>query len=330
MPKLRLSPEAFLVTAWRQQSARQQSSRNVTCRLDMKIFLSSPCQGTPCAQIETNLLGTKYEVVLDPTVQPFAQHQATHSHTPLLTYDKLPSMQSMHSMRSASCDLDVPVVDLPSISNPHSGSADSSSAEADSEPSFPVSAAESRRIASCIAETNLEGDAQPADNQATVSSPSASSRFLGRFRSARSNNARQSAQSPFATMAEMSARDHQLGANHLPLGSTSPASPSFLARYQSAKDSFIASRSNSSAHYPPTSSTSPFASSSFPHRSQSAGEGNHSPLQGSCDEPRCSCQMVPTSVGGIQYKTRIRGFMRPRRSESESTSLFNCAIACLT
>lgn len=92
-------------------------------RLDMKIFLSSSCSGTPCAQIETNLLGTKYELVLDRTVQPFAQHQATHSHTPLLTYDKLSSMQSMHSMRSASCDFDVPVVDLPATAHPHCSSA---------------------------------------------------------------------------------------------------------------------------------------------------------------------------------------------------------------
>lgn len=297
----------------------------------MKIFLSSSCEGTPCAQIETNLLGTKYEVVLDATVQPFAQHQATHSHTPLLTYNKLPSLQnmhsrrSMHSMRSASCDLDVPVVDLPSISNPHSGSSDSPSPEADLEPSFPVSVAESRRIASCIVETNLEGDTQ-ADNPATVSSPSASSRFLGSFRSARRSNTRQPVQSPFAAMAEMSARDQHFGANQLPSASASPASPSFLARYQSAKDSFIASRFNSSAHYPPTPSNSPITSSSFPHRSHSAREENYCPLRGSCDDPRCSCQMVPKSVGGIQYKTRIRGFMRPRRSASESTSLFDCQV----
>lgn len=27
----------------------------------------------------------------------------------------------------------------------------------------------------------------------------------------------------------------------------------------------------------------------------------------------CSCETVPSSIGSVQYKTRIRGFMRPRR-----------------
>ena len=275
----------------------------------MKIFLSSSCKGTSCAQIETNLLGTKYEVMLDPTVQPFAQHQATHSHTPLPTHDKLPSM---HSMRSASCDLDVPVVDFPSISASHSGSADSPSAEVDLEPSFPVSVAESRRIAGCIAGTNLEGDTVSAQ-QANMSSPRPSSSFLGRLRLAKLSKTKQPVQSPFAAMAEGPTQDHQCGGNLQSSGSASPASPGFLARYQSAKDSFVASRSSSSVNYPPTPSNSPITSSSFPQRSQSAREGNYTPLQGNCDSPRCSCQMVPKSVGGIQYKTRIRGFMRPRR-----------------
>lgn len=276
----------------------------------MKIFLSSSCQGTPCAQIETNLLGTKYEVMLDRTVQPFAQHQATHSHTPLLTFDKLCSMQSMHSMRSASCDLDVPVVDLPAISKLHSGSAGSPSAEAKLEP-FPVSVSESRHIAGCIAESNLEDDTQ-SDRQANMWSPSASSRFLDRFRSARLGKTQQPVQSPFAAMAEGPAQDHQFSGNLPPSGSA-PASPSFLARYQSTKDSFVAGRSNSSVNYTPTPSNSPITSSSFFHRSQSVRDGNDNLLQGTCDNYRWSGQMVPKSIGGIQYKTRIRGFMRPRR-----------------
>ncbi|KAL0018930.1 hypothetical protein WJX79_001773 [Trebouxia sp. C0005] len=59
-------------------------------RLDIKMYLTSSCTGMPCARIETNLLGTRYEVVLDSTVQPFAQHEATHSHTAPMTFDKLP------------------------------------------------------------------------------------------------------------------------------------------------------------------------------------------------------------------------------------------------
>lgn len=50
------------------------------CRLDMKVYLSSKCTGTPCAKIQTNLLGTKYEAILDHTVQPFIQRERTHSH----------------------------------------------------------------------------------------------------------------------------------------------------------------------------------------------------------------------------------------------------------
>lgn len=53
---------------------------DVVCRLDIKIHLSSSCKGTPCARIQTNLLGTKYDVVLDKTVRPFIQYEQTHSH----------------------------------------------------------------------------------------------------------------------------------------------------------------------------------------------------------------------------------------------------------
>lgn len=275
----------------------------------MKIFLSSTCDGSPCAQIETNLLGTKYEVVLDRTVQPFAQHQATHSHTPLPMYEKLPSMQSMHSMPSASCEFDVPVVDLPSTSQMQAGSAASSSAEADLEPSFPVSVAESRGIA----ESDLEDDNQ-SDRRASMSSPR---RFLSRFRSASHSRSEQFLQSPFATVTEGPDHVRHFGASLPPSGPASPTSPSFLARYQSAKESFVASRSSSGVSYPQTPSNSPKTSpsfpASFPSRSQSARVGNSRQLQGSCGDPTCSCQVVPKSVGGVQYKTRIRGFMRPRR-----------------
>lgn len=274
----------------------------------MKIFLSSSCQGAPCAQIETNLLGTKYEVMLDRTVQPFAQHQTSHSHT-LLSHDELPGLQSMHSMRSASCDLDVPVVDLPSRTMPQSSSAATqSSAEADLEPSSPVSVPESR----CKAEHDIPGGSH-ANQQVKTPSSTASGSFLGRFRSARHSRTESPVQSPFAAMAESSAQDLQFGTILPPPGSTSPASPSFLARYQSAKDSLLASRSNSSAKVPPTPANSPMSTSRIPDRSQSAIVGNLNLPQSSCDDPRCSCQVVPRSVGGIQYKARIRGFMRPRR-----------------
>lgn len=284
----------------------------------MKIFLSSSCQGAPCAHVETNLLGTRYEVMLDRTVQPFAQHQTAHSHTPLLTHDALPSLQSMHSMRSASCDLDVPVVDLPSTPKPHSSSAAPPSAEADLEPSSPVSAADSRYKA----EHDFAGD--NTSQQVNPPSPAASGRFLGRFKSARHSKTESPVQSPFAAMAEGSAQDLHFGAILPPSGSTSPASPSFLSRYQSAKDSLTASRSNSSAKVPPTPTNSLMSTSRIPDRSQSAKVGSHSLPQSSCDDLRCSCQAVPKSVGGIQYKARIRGFMRPRRYASETTSLSDC------
>ena len=155
-------------------------------------------------------------------------------------------------------------------------------------------------------------------------SPRSYSRFIGRFRSARHSKARQPVKSPYAVMAEGPAQHHQCGSNLLPSGPASPASPSFLARCQSAKDSFIASRSKSSIHCAPTPSHSRINSSKFPHRSRSAREGSHTLLPGSCDDSRCPCQTVPKSVGGIQYKTRIRGFMRPRRSASQSASLSDC------
>lgn len=279
----------------------------------MKIFLSSSCSGTPCAQIETNLLGTKYELVLDRTVQPFAQHQATHSHTPLLTYDKLSSMQSMHSMRSASCDFDVPVVDLPATAHPHCSSAKSTSAdETDLEGNLSVSAADSRHILGCIAETHFE-DAQSGLHAST----SAPSSLFSSFRFARQGRSEQPLPSPFAALAERPDQDHRFGANLPPAAPVSSTSPSCLTRYQSAKDSLIASRSRSGVAYPPTPAISPSASSSFPAsfpgRSQSVKPGGSSQLPGSCDSPTCSCHMVPKSVGGIQYKTRLRGFMRPRR-----------------
>lgn len=276
-------------------------------RLDMKIFLSSSCQGAPCAHIETNLLGTKYEVLLDRTVQPFAQHQTAHSDTPLSTHDKLPSLQSMHSMRSASCDLDVPVVDLPSRTMPHCSSAAPPSAEADLEPNSPVSVAEPQ----CIARNEIPGDSH-TNQQVNMPSPTASGSFLGRFKSARHSRTESPVQSPFAAMAEGSPADLQFGATLPPSGPTSPASPSFLARYQSAKDSLIGSRSTSSAKVPPTPNSA-MRTSRIPDRSQSARVGNHSLPSSSCDDPRCCCHVVPQSVGGIQYKARIRGFMRPRR-----------------
>lgn len=279
----------------------------------MKIFLSSSCSGTPCAQIETNLLGTKYELVLDRTVQPFVQHQAMHSHTPLLTYDKLSSMQTMHSMRSASCDFDVPVVDLPATAHLQCSSTNSTSADdTDLEGNLPMSAADSRRILGCIAETHFD-DAQ-SGLHASASAPSS---LLGSFRLARQGRSEQPLPSPFATLAERPDQDHQFGANLPPASPASSTSPGFLARYQSAKDSFVASRSRSGIAYPPTPSISPSASSSFPAsfpgRSQLVKPGNSSQIPGGCDSPTCSCHMVPKSVGAIQYKTRLRGFMRPRR-----------------
>lgn len=297
-------------------------SLGVCCnrRLDMKIFLSSSCEGVPCAQIETNLLGTKYELVFNSTVQPFAQHQATHSHTPLLTYDKL---SSMHSMRSASCDFDVPVVDLPATSHPHCSSATPLPAEqADLERSWPVSAAEPRCILGCIAETHFD-DTQSSLHASTSSPPS----FLSSFRSARQGRPEEPLPLPSATLADAPDQEQRSGANHPPSPPASPASPSFLARCQSAKDSFIASRSSSSVSFSPSTpsnSKSP-STSSFP----GSLPGSGSLFSGSCDSPTCSCHMVPKSVGGIQYKTRLRGFMRPRRYESYSVTIV-CMIVCIT
>lgn len=284
----------------------------------MKIFLSSACTGTPCAQIETNLLGTKYEVVLDHTVQPFVQHQATHSHTPLLTFDKLLSMHSMQSIRSVSGEFDVPVVDLPSTTNANVGNSSSHSAGTGT------------TLAACVAVPSHLGfpthpyapDGTQSDLLLSTSSPAASSSFLSRFRAAKQGRSEQPLPSPFASLADRPGPVHTPGTSLLSSGppAASPSFPSsfpssFQSSQRSSTDSFVARCQSPDAH--PLSPLWPHTGpSSFPARAQSARAGSSSPSQGSCDDPTCSCQMVPRAVGGVQYKTRIRGFMRPRRCSS--------------
>ncbi len=297
------------------------------CRLDIKMYLTCSCTGTPCARIETNLLGTRYEVVLDSTVQPFAQHEATHSHTAPMTFDKLPSVeraQSMHSAQSGNCDFDVPVVDLPSTSQAAFAPATPST----SCDNFGGNALLSQAAAATHTELSPDGSTssassnmltQPELTRSTWSdlppSPAASGTFLSRFRTsqARPNAA---LQSPFAAMTNDSA-EQQIGAN-LPTAVTSPsASSSYLARCQSATEGWTSGQAHSGANLPPTSPSSS-ASESLLVRSRSAWVEGSGPAEGSFESPPCSCHVVPKTVGGVQYKTRIRGFMRPRRYKQNS------------
>ena len=282
------------------------------------MYLTSSCTGTPCARIETNLLGTRYEVVLDSTVQPFAQHEATHSHTAPMTFDKLPSVeraQSMQSAQSGNCNFDVPVVDLPSTSqaafapatpptsrDKFGGNALLSQAATHTNlpPDEPVSSASSAMLTQPEIARDTWSDLPP--------SPAASGSFLSRFGTsqARPNAA---LQSPFAAMTSDSA-EQQIGAN-LPTAVTS-ASSSFLARCQSATQGWTSGHAHSGANLPPISPSSLASDALFARAWSACAEGS-GPVEGSSESPPCSCHVVPKSVGGVQYKTRIRGFMRPRR-----------------
>ena len=291
------------------------------------MYLTSSCTGTPCARIETNLLGTRYEVVLDSTVQPFAQHEATHSHTAPMTFDKLPSAepaQSMQSAQSGNCDFDVPVVDLPSTSRAAFAPATPSTSgdnfgenallsqaaaatHAELSPDEPTSSASSNMLTQPEVTRSTWSDLPP--------SPAASGSFLSRFRTsqARPNAA---LHSPFAAMTDDSA-EQQIGAN-LPTAVTSPsASSSFLARCQSAREGWTSGQAHSGANLPPTT-PSPSAPGALFARSRSAWVEGNGPVEGGSESPPCSCHVVPKTVGGVQYKTRIRGFMRPRRYKQRS------------
>ncbi len=293
------------------------------------MYLTSSCVGTSCARIETNLLGIRYEVVLDRTVQPFAQHEATHSHTAPMTFDKLPSVeraQSMQSAQSGNYDFDVPVVDLPSTSQAAfapatpSTSCDNFGANAllsqaaaathtELSPDEPVSSASSNMLTQPELTRSTWSDLPP--------SPAASGSFLSRFRTsqARPNAA---LQSPFAAMTSDSA-EQQIGAN-LPTAATSPsASSSFLARCQSATERWTSGQAHSGANLPPTSPSSSASNALFA-RSRSAWVEGSGLVEGGLESPPCSCHVVPKTVGGVQYKTRIRGFMRPRRYKQNSGS----------
>ena len=290
------------------------------------MYLTSSCTGAPCARIETNLLGTRYEVVLDSTVQPFAQHEATHSHTPPLTFDKLPQLQSLHSMHTAQSgngEFDVPVVDLPSTSqaafapatpscprDTSGGSASSpwstSAADTDLPPNGPALSSAFEQESQLEFQDDTLSDLPPVGG----SSPAASSSFLRRFRTPSTRNA-SALQSPFAAVPASS--DELQSDTHLPHTATSPvASTSFLARCHSAREAFISGRAHSGANLPPMSPSSS-ASEAYFARSWSARAEGMSPAEGNSDRSICSCQIVPKTVGGVQYKTRIRGFMRPRR-----------------
>lgn len=297
-------------------------------RLDFKMYLTSSCIGTPCARIETNLLGTRYEVVLDSTVQPFAQHEATHSHTAPMTFDKLPSVeraQSMQSAQSGNYNFDVPVIDLPSTSQTAFAPATPST----SCDNFGGNALLPQAVAAIHTELSPDDTVSANSNMLTQPEltrgtwsdlppfPAASGSFLSRFRTsqARSNSA---LQSPFAAMTSDSA-EQQIGAS-LPSAVTSPsASSSFLARCQSAREGFIYGQAHSGTNLPPTNPSSSASEALFA-RSRSAWVEGSSPVEGGSESPPCSCQVVPKTVGGVQYKTRIRGFMCPRRYKQNSSS----------
>lgn len=293
------------------------------------MYLTSSCTGMPCARIETNLLGTRYEVVLDSTVQPFAQHEATHSHTAPMTFDKLPSVQhaqSMQSVQSGNYEFDVPVVDLPSTSqaafapatpsiscdsagrNALLSQAAAAAAHTDLSPDEPVSSASSNMLTQPKPTKSPWSDLAP--------SPAASGSFLSRFRTSQAGpNA--TLQSPFAAMTSDSA-EQQIGCN-LPTAVTSPsASSSFLASCQSATEGWTSGHAHAGFNLPPTTPSS--ASDALFARSRSAWVEGSGPVEDGSASPSCSCHVVPKTVGGVQYKTRIRGFMRPRRYKHNSSS----------
>ena len=311
----------------------------------MKMYLTASCTGAPCARIETNLLGTRYEVVLDSTVQPFAQHEATHRHTAPLTFDKLPqlhqSVHSMHSAQSGNGEFDVPVVDLPSTSEAafapatpscsHGAfggnasslrSASASAAVADSPPNGSTLTSAFEQESQRGFEDDTLSDLPPVGG----SSPAASSSFLRRFRTPSTKNA-PALQSPFAAVPASSDELHSI--TNPPQTATSPAaSTSFLARCHSAREAFTSGRAQSGVNLPPMSPSSS-ASEAYFARSWSARAEGMSPAEGTFDESMCSCQIVPKTVGGVQYKTRIRGFMRPRRyTQTNSCPYSMHCIAC--
>ena len=311
---------------------------DMCCRLDIKLYLTSSCSGTPCARIETNLLGTKYEVVLDSTVQPFAQHQATHSHTPPKTFAQLPSMQHPHSMQSApsaALEFDVPVVDLPSrpgsafapvtpsLSDQTYGRSNSgmqTPSDSDLAPNACLRSAASGSV------SQLEDDTLSDLPHSGLASPvEASSSFLNSFLPSTQAQSKTACQSPFAAVAS-TPHQHPSGAKLLP-GSPA-ATTTFLAKCKPATEAASLSRAQSGANpplmYP--SSSSPFTS--FLARSWSARADGRSPAEGNCENDmglRCTCQAVPRTVGGVQYKTRIRGFMRPRRYPPPPPLIPECA-----
>ena len=293
-------------------------------RLDIRIYLASSCTGTPCARIETNLLGTRYEIVLDSTVQPFAQHETMHSHTPLLTYDRLLSanqVQSMQSVQSVSDEFDVPVLDLHSTSGAELAPSTPSHSQSASH-SAPQHAAESASLAPDVLNTTASGfDADLTTSNDTigdgfppsVASPRASG-LLQRIKLGKQSTAATALQSPFAASSSAPANSNP-GANmpSSPGPSSLVATSRHLARCQSAMEQTYPSQRQTSANLAPNSPPSPAASNFFTRSRSDKMQGNSPAAEGSSEMPSCSCQTVPKSVGGVHYKTRIRGFMRPRR-----------------
>lgn len=307
----RLSSSTFLMTAL-------QASR-----LDIRIYLASSCTGTPCARIETNLLGTRYEIVLDSTVQPFAQHETMHSHTPLLTYDRLLSANQVHSMQSVqsvSDEFDVPVLDLPSTSGTELALSTPSPSQSASH-GAPQHAAASASLAPDVLSTSASGFeadlAASNDTLCDVSPPNLAPRASGllqRLKLGKQSTAATALQSPFA--ASSSAPANSNADANLPSspGPSSPVATSrHVARCQSAMEQTYPSQRQTSANLAPNSPPSPAASNFFTRSRSDKMQGNSPAAEGSSEMPSCSCQTVPKSVGGVHYKTRIRGFMRPRR-----------------
>ena len=219
-------------------------------------------------------------------------------------------MHSIRSMRSDSGEFDVPVVDLPSTSNINVGNTNPHTAE-----TGPTLAPCAVLSDPGFATQPYAQDGAQCDLQLSTSSPAASSSFLSRFRAAKQGRSEKPLPSPFASMADSPDSVHKSATSLLSSG-LSAASPSYLSRRHSSKDSFVASCQKPDAQSLSHPQSLHAASLSFPARAHSARAGGRSTSQGSCDDPTCSCQMVPRAVGGVQYKTRIRGFMRPRRCSS--------------